>query len=134
MAICFAEVLGDGLHFLRGERWPAGLSVQRMKRNFILLGLGVCALLLGPRRADAGDLSLPPGTDAILGNTFILANGSGDSGGAGAGTRAAGASAGIFAGSRGAVVADLVPFGDYKYGMSLPRHRGKATGDQSTWM
>jgi len=25
-----------------------------MKRNFILLGLGVCALLLGPRRADAG--------------------------------------------------------------------------------
>jgi len=33
-----------------------------MKRNFILLGLGVCALLLGPRRADAGDLSLPPGT------------------------------------------------------------------------
>src|SRR5882757_3692174 len=45
------------------------------------------------------------------GTHLFWANGSGDSGGAGAGARAAGASAGIFAGSRGAVVADLVPFG-----------------------
>ena len=37
-----------------------------MKRNFILLALGVCALLLAPWSAAAGNLSLPPGTDAIL--------------------------------------------------------------------
>ena len=101
-----------------------------MKRNFILLGLGVCALLLAPRRADAGDLSLPPGTDAILEH--------------------------IYAGRTDLAIPEAQalereqpehPLGyllesearwwqiwclsaDYKYGMSLPRHRGKATGDQ----
>ncbi len=102
-----------------------------MKRSFILLGLGVCALLLAPRRADAGDLSLPPGTDKILED--------------------------IYSGRSDLAIPEAQalqraqpehPLGylleaearwwqiwclsaEYKYGMTLPRHRGKAPGDQT---
>ena len=118
------------MHFLRGERRPAGLSVQRMKRNFILPVLGVCALLLAPGVFAAGNLSLPPGTDVILEH--------------------------IYSGRIDLAIPEAQalereqpehPLGylleaearwwqiwclsaDYKYGMSLPRHRGKSTGDQ----
>ena len=37
-----------------------------MKRNFILLMLGVCTLLLAPCVYSAGNLSLPAGTGKIL--------------------------------------------------------------------
>src|SRR5229473_1291997 len=49
-----------------GGRRSAGALRSIMKRTFILLGLAVCAFLLAPWRAVAGNLSLPPGTDAIL--------------------------------------------------------------------
>jgi tetratricopeptide (TPR) repeat protein len=103
-----------------------------MKRNIIiLLALGVCALLLAPRHAAAGNLSLPPGTDAILEH--------------------------IYSGRSDLAIPEAEtlqhaqpehPLGylleaearwwqiwclsaDYKYGMNLPRHRGKAPGDQA---
>jgi hypothetical protein len=102
-----------------------------MKRNFILLGLGVCALLLAPRRANAGDLSLPPGTNKILED--------------------------IYSGRVELAIPEAQalereqpehPLGylleaearwwqiwclsaEYKYGMTLPRHRGKAPEDQA---
>ena len=101
-----------------------------MKRIFILLVLGVCALPLAPRRSAAGNLSLPPGTDAILEH--------------------------IYSGRIDLAIPEAQtlegeqpehPLGylleaearwwqiwclsaEYKYGMSLPRHRGKAPGDQ----
>jgi tetratricopeptide (TPR) repeat protein len=101
-----------------------------MKRNFILLGLGVCALLLAPRNTTADNLSLPPGTDAILEH--------------------------IYSGRSDLAIPEAQaleheqpehPLGylleaearwweiwclsaEHKYGMSLPRHRGKAPGDQ----
>jgi len=101
-----------------------------MKRNFILPMLGVCALLLAPGVFAAGNLSLPPGTDAILEH--------------------------IYSGRIDLAIPEAQalereqpehPLGylleaearwwqiwclsaDYKYGMSLPRHRGKSTGDQ----
>jgi hypothetical protein len=37
-----------------------------MRHSFVLLSLTVCALLLTPRNSAAGNLSLPPGTEAIL--------------------------------------------------------------------
>ena len=92
--------------------------------------LGVCALLLAPGVFAAGNLSLPPGTDAILEH--------------------------IYSGRIDLAIPEAQalereqpehPLGylleaearwwqiwclsaDYKYGMSLPRHRGKSTGDQ----
>ena len=101
-----------------------------MKRTFILLALGVCALLLAPSRGAAGTLSLPPGTDAILEH--------------------------IYSGRSDLAIPEAQamqreqpehPLGylleaearwwqiwclsaEYKYGMSLPRHRSKAAGDQ----
>jgi len=101
-----------------------------MKRTFILLGLAVCAFLLAPWRGAAGELTLPPGTDAILEH--------------------------IYSGRSDLAIPEAQalkreqpehPLGylleaearwwqiwclsaDYKYGMSLPRHRGKAPGDQ----
>src|SRR5229473_1746993 len=100
-----------------------------MKRNFILPMLGVCALLLAPGVFAAGNLSLPPGTDAILEH--------------------------IYSGRIDLAIPEAQalereqpehPLGylleaearwwqiwclsaEYKYGMSLPRHRGKAPGD-----
>ena len=101
-----------------------------MKRTFILLMLGVCALVLAPCVFAAGNLSLPPGTDAILEH--------------------------IYSGRSDLAIPEAQilqhaqpehPLGylleaearwwqiwclaaEYKYGMSLPRHRGKAPGDQ----
>jgi tetratricopeptide (TPR) repeat protein len=101
-----------------------------MKRNFILLVLGVCASL-APGVFAAGNLSLPPGTDAILEH--------------------------IYSGRSDLAIPEAQtlqhaqpehPLGylleaearwweiwclsaEYKYGMSLPRHRGKAPGDQA---
>jgi len=94
-----------------------------------LLGLGVCALLLGPRRADAGDLSLPPGTDAILEHIY-----SGERIWRFRRRRRWNASsrsirwdicwkAEAGGGRSGA-------FGGLQIRDELPRHRGKATGDQ----
>ena len=102
-----------------------------MKRNFILLMLGVCALLLAPCVFATGNLSLPPGTDKILED--------------------------IYSGRSDLAIPEAQtmqhaqpedPLGylleaearwwqiwclsaEYKYGMSLPRHRGKAPGDQA---
>jgi tetratricopeptide (TPR) repeat protein len=101
-----------------------------MKRTFILLVLGVCALLLAPRYAAAGELSLPRGTDTILEH--------------------------IYSGRIDLAIPEAQalereqpdhPLGylleaearwwqiwclsaDYKFGMSLPRHRGKVPADQ----
>ncbi len=102
-----------------------------MKRNYILLGLSVCALLLTPRQSAASELSLPPGTDTILEH--------------------------IYSGRLDLAIPEAQaleherrdhPLGylleaearwwqiwclsaDYKYGMSLPRHRGKVAADQT---
>jgi tetratricopeptide (TPR) repeat protein len=101
-----------------------------MKRISILLLLGVCALLLAPCDSAAGELSLPPGTDSILEH--------------------------IYSGRIDLAIPEAQalereqpehPLGflleaearwwqiwclsaEYKYGMSLPRHRAKAPGDQ----
>jgi tetratricopeptide (TPR) repeat protein len=101
-----------------------------MKRRIILFAMGVCALLLAPGRSPAGNLSLPPGTDTILEH--------------------------IYSGRMDLAIPEVQaleraqpehPLGylleaearwwqiwclsaEYKYGMSLPRHRGKAPGDQ----
>lgn len=101
-----------------------------MKRTFLLLALGVCALLLAPSHAAAGKLSLPPGTDAILEHIY---SGRGD----------------LAIPEAQAMQREQPehPLGylleaearwwqiwclsaEYKYGMSLPRHRSKAAGDQ----
>jgi tetratricopeptide (TPR) repeat protein len=102
-----------------------------MKRIFILLALGVCALLLAPCHSTAANLSLLPGTDAILEH--------------------------IYSGRSDLAIPEAQamqreqpehPLGylleaearwweiwclsaEYKYGMNLPRHRGKAPGDQA---
>lgn len=101
-----------------------------MKRPFLLLGLGVCALLAAPGDSFAGTLSLPPGTDAILEH--------------------------IYSGRSDLAIPEAQalerehpehPLGylleaearwwqiwclsaEYKYGMNLPRRRSKAAGDQ----
>jgi tetratricopeptide (TPR) repeat protein len=102
-----------------------------MKRNFILVMLGVCALLLGSCDCVAGELSLPPGSDSILEH--------------------------IYSGRSDLAIPEAQalererpehPLGylfeaearwweiwclsaEYKYGMSLPRRRAKAQGDQA---
>jgi tetratricopeptide (TPR) repeat protein len=102
-----------------------------MKRNFILLMLGVCTLLLAPCVYSAGNLSLPAGTGKILEE--------------------------IYSGRIDLAIPEAQtlqraqpehPLGylleaearwwqiwclsaEYKYGMNLPRHRGKAPGDQA---
>jgi len=101
-----------------------------MKRIFLLLALGVCALLLAARHAAAGELSLPSGTETILEH--------------------------IYSGRSDLAILEAEalereqpdhPLGylleaearwwqiwclsaDYRYGMSLPRHRGKVPADQ----
>jgi tetratricopeptide (TPR) repeat protein len=101
-----------------------------MKRNLILLGLGVCALLATPHDLRADNLTLPPGTDKILED--------------------------IYSGRLDRAIPEAQalereqpehPLGylleaearwweiwclsaEHKYGMSLPRHRGKTPGDQ----
>jgi tetratricopeptide (TPR) repeat protein len=101
-----------------------------MKRIFLLLVLGVCALLLTPHKTAAGNLSLPPGTDTILEH--------------------------IYSGRSDLAIPEAQaleraqpdhPLGylleaearwweiwcqsaEYKYGMNLPRHRGKVKADQ----
>src|ERR1700676_5098164 len=101
-----------------------------MKRNFIMLALGVCSVLLAPCESVAGKLSLPPGTDAILEH--------------------------IYSGRSDLAIPEAQalereqpdhPLGylleaearwweiwclsaEYKYGMNLPRHRGKVKADQ----
>jgi tetratricopeptide (TPR) repeat protein len=101
-----------------------------MKRRIILLAMGVCALLLAPLHSVAGNLSLPPGTAAILEH--------------------------IYSGRMDLAIPEAQALerqqpehplgylleaearwwkiwclsGEYKYGMTLPRHRGKAPGDQ----
>src|SRR6266481_885718 len=113
-----------------GGRRSTGALRSIMKRTFILLGLAVCAFLLAPRCAAAGELTLPPGTDAILEH--------------------------IYSGRSDLAIPEAQtlqhaqpehPLGylleaearwwqiwclsaEYKYGMSLPRHRAKAPGDQ----
>jgi len=101
-----------------------------MKRRFILLGLGVCALLLAPWRAAAGNLSLPPGTDAILEHIY--------SGRSDLAIPEAQALQGeqpehplgylLEAEARWWQIWCLSA--EYKYGMNLPRHRGKVAADQ----
>jgi tetratricopeptide (TPR) repeat protein len=102
-----------------------------MKRRFILLALGLCALFLAPCHSTAANLSLPPGTDAVLEH--------------------------IYSGRSDLAIPEAQtmqreqpehPLGylleaearwwqiwclsaEYKYGMNLPRHRGKAPGDQA---
>src|ERR1700676_112288 len=101
-----------------------------MKRNFIMLALGVCSVLLAPCESVAGKLSLPPGTDAILEH--------------------------IYSGRMDLAIPEAQALereqsqhplgylleaearwwqiwclsGEYKYGMTLPWHRAKAPGDQ----
>jgi len=101
-----------------------------MKRILLLLVLGVCVLPLTPHHTAAGELSLPPGTNTILEH--------------------------IYSGRSDLAIPEAQamereqpehPLGflleaearwwqiwclsaDYKYGMSLPRHRGKIPADQ----
>jgi tetratricopeptide (TPR) repeat protein len=101
-----------------------------MKRVFLLLALGVCAFLLTPRHSAAGNLSLSQGTDTILEH--------------------------IYSGRTDLAIPEAQamereqpehPLGylleaearwweiwclsaEYKYGMNLPRHRGKVKADQ----
>lgn len=96
-----------------------------------MLALSVCALLLTPRSSVAGNLTLPQGTDTILEH--------------------------IYSGRSDLAIAEAQameheqpehPLGylleaearwweiwclsaEYKYGMSLPRHRGKVAADQT---
>src|SRR5690242_17168162 len=100
-----------------------------MKRTFILLALGVCALLLTPSHA-AGNLSLPPGTDVILEHIY---SGRGD-----LAIREAQAMQreqpehplGYLLEAEARWWQIWCLSAEYKYGMSLPRHRSKAAGDQ----
>src|SRR5258708_7263678 len=126
----FCEGLRGRLTLLKRRAQACRALRSTMKRNFILLMLGVCALVLAPCVFAAGNLSLPPGTDAILEHIY---SGRGDL----------------------AIPAAQIlqhaqpehPLGylleaearwwqiwclsaEYKYGMSLPRHRGKAPVDQ----
>jgi hypothetical protein len=101
-----------------------------MNREFILLMLGVCALLLAPCDSVAGELSLPPGTGSILEH--------------------------IYSGRSDLAITEAQalqreqpehPLGylldaearwwqiwclsaEYRYGMNLPLHRGKLATDQ----
>src|SRR5258708_40316222 len=112
-----------------GGRRSTGALCSIMKRTFILLKLAVCAFLLAPRCAAAGELTLPPGTDAILEH--------------------------IYSGRSDLAIPEAQtlqhaqpehPLGylleaearwwqiwrlsaEYTYGMNLPRHRSQATGD-----
>jgi tetratricopeptide (TPR) repeat protein len=101
-----------------------------MKRNFILLALGVCAVLLAPCDSVAGKLSLPPGTDAILEHIY-----------SGRMDLAIPEAQALERGQPEHPLGYLLEAearwwqiwclsGEYKYGMTLPRHRGKTAGDQ----
>jgi len=101
-----------------------------MKRVFLLLALGVCALLLGPRNTTAENLLLPPGTDTILEHIY-----------SGRSELAIPEAQALEREQPGHPLGYLLEAearwwqiwclsADYKYGMSLPRHRGKVHADQ----
>ncbi len=101
-----------------------------MKRRFILLGLGVCALLVAPWLAAAGNLLLPPGTDAILEHIY-----SGRSDLAIPEAKALQREQpehplGYLLEAEARWWQVWCLSGEYKYGMNLPRHRGKVAADQ----
>jgi tetratricopeptide (TPR) repeat protein len=101
-----------------------------MKRIFILMALGACALLLAPWRTAAANLALPPGTDVILEHIY-----------SGRGDLAIPEAQALQRGQPEHPLGYLLEAearwwqiwclsAEYKYGMNLPRHRGKAPGDQ----
>jgi tetratricopeptide (TPR) repeat protein len=101
-----------------------------MKRIFLLLGLGVCALLLAPRDSAAGNHSLPTGTDVILEHIY-----------SGRSDLAIPEAQALQRGQPEHPLGYLLEAearwwqiwclsADYKYGMSLPRHRGRVPADQ----
>jgi tetratricopeptide (TPR) repeat protein len=102
-----------------------------MKRNLILLALGVCALLLAPGHSSGATLSLPPGTDTILEHIY--------SGRSDLAIPEAQAmqreqpehALGYLLEAEARWWQIWCLSADYKYGMSFPRHRGKAPGDQA---
>lgn len=102
-----------------------------MKRNLILLALGVCALLLAPGHSSGATLSLPPGTDTILEHIY--------SGRSNLAIPEAQAmqreqpehALGYLLEAEARWWQIWCLSADYKYGMSFPRHRGKAPGDQA---
>src|SRR5690349_5428211 len=109
-AICFAAVCGGGLHFWRGEREPALALRSTHETQPYFAGAGrvrVAGCALPIRRGGQSFVAAGHGRDS---RTYLFGpRRPGDSGGAGDATGTAGASAGIFAGSGGALVADLVP-------------------------
>src|SRR5260221_2369874 len=113
-----------------GGRRSTGALRSLMKRTFILLGLAVCAFLLAPRCAAAGELTLPPGTDAILEHIY---SGRSDLAIPEAQTlqhAQAEHPLGYLLEAEARWWQIWCLSAEYKYGMSLPRHRGKAPGDQ----
>src|SRR5258708_30836220 len=113
-----------------GGRRSTGALRSIMKRTFILLGLAVCAFLLAPRCAAAGELALPPGTDAILEHIY-----------SGRSDLAIPEAQTLQHAQREHPLGYLLEAearwwqiwclsAEYKYGMNLPRHRSKATSDQ----
>jgi tetratricopeptide (TPR) repeat protein len=101
-----------------------------MKRTFIMLALGVCALLLAPRDSAADNHSLPTGTDAILEHIY-----------SGRSDLAIPEAQALQRGQPEHPLGYLLEAearwwqiwclsADYKYGMSLPRHRGRMPADQ----
>jgi tetratricopeptide (TPR) repeat protein len=98
--------------------------------NFILLLLGVCALLLAPCDSAASDLMLPPGTDVILERIY-----------SGRSDLAIPEALALQRGRPDHPLGYLLEAearwwqiwclaAEYKYGMNLPRHRSKSPGDQ----
>jgi len=101
-----------------------------MKRIFLLLALGVCALLLAPRNTTAENLSLPQGTDAILEHIY-----SGRSDLAIPETQALEREQpehplGYLLEAEARWWQIWCLSAEYKYGMNLPRHRGRVAADQ----
>jgi len=101
-----------------------------MKRILLLLALSVCALLLAPRDSAAGNHSLPTGTDAILEHIY-----------SGRSDLAIPEAQALQRGQPEHPLGYLLEAearwwqiwclsADYKYGMSLPRHRGRVPADQ----
>ena len=101
-----------------------------MKRILLLLALSVCALLLAPRDSAADNHSLPTGTDAILEHIY-----------SGRSDLAIPEAQALQRGQPEHPLGYLLEAearwwqiwclsADYKYGMSLPRHRGRVPADQ----
>ncbi len=94
------------------------------------MAVSVCALLLVPRDSAAGDLTLPPGTDAILEDIY-----------SGRSDLAIPKAQALQHGQPEHPLGYLLEAearwwqiwclsAEYKYGMNLPRHRNKSPGDQ----